>query len=405
MDATPERWFEPTPSLEPVSMVASEPSGPGLGRGLVALILAASVVGAVSGGAGVYVALRTAGVIETANGPAVSQPTAATVVSVESNESTVIAAVGRVSPAVVGIKTVYDGGATKSGSGIVYDQRGWILTNKHVVEGGTGITVRLTDGRMVPASIYGLDNLTDLAIVKVDGVTGLSVAPIGSSDSLQVGELVIAIGNPLDFQYPDTVTSGIVSALGRDLSVLDASGTAPTSSLHDLIQTDAAINTGNSGGPLVDASGRIIGVATAQTAVAPGIGFAIPIDIAKPIMQQALAGEKLSRPFIGVTYELIDRGTQDRYQLPLSEGAWVHAEDASGRSIEAVVSGSPGDKAGIKTGDIITRVEGQVIDEAHPLQDILVQYAPGRRVSVQVLRNKTYLTLMVTLGTRPDSAT
>jgi S1-C subfamily serine protease len=119
-------------------------------------------------------------------------------------------------------------------------------------------------------------------------------------------------------------------------------------------------------------------------------------------MQQALAGEKLSRPFIGVAYETIDRGMKDQYNLPLDQGAWVHAEDASGNSVEAVVPGSAGEKAGIKTGDIITVVEDQAIDQAHPLQDVLVQYAPGRTVSVRIYRAGSYLTLQVTLGTRPD---
>jgi S1-C subfamily serine protease len=152
----------------------------------------------------------------------------------------------------------------------------------------------------------------------------------------------------------------------------------------------------------VDGSGRVVGVTTTLADTAQGIGFAIPIDIAKPIMQQALAGEKLSRPFIGVAYVMIDRGVKDQYSLPLSQGAWVHSEDATGKSIEAVIAGSAGETAGIKTGDIITKVEDQTIDAANPLQDVLVQYAPGRTVSVEVYRGGQYITLRVTLGTRPD---
>ena len=151
----------------------------------------------------------------------------------------------------------------------------------------------------------------------------------------------------------------------------------------------------------MDSTGRVIGITTAEADTSQGIGFAIPIDIAKPIMQQALAGEVLSRPFIGVTYVLIDRGVKDLYKLPLDVGAWVHREDASGASLEAVTPGSPGDKAGIKTGDIITAVEGQPIDESHRLEDVLVQYAPGRTVSIEVYRDGAYQTLMITLGTRP----
>jgi S1-C subfamily serine protease len=121
-------------------------------------------------------------------------------------------------------------------------------------------------------------------------------------------------------------------------------------------------------------------------------------------MQQALAGEKLSRPFIGVSYDTFNRGLKEQYSLPLDEGAWVHKEDATGNSIEAVTAGSPGEAAGIKTGDIITEAEGQAIDQAHQLADVLVQYAPGRTVSVEIYRKGAYLTLAVTLGTRPASA-
>ncbi len=307
-----------------------------------------------------------------------------------------------VGPAVVQVVTDPGTSNMAVGSGIVYDAGGWILTNRHVVEGATTVQVQIQDGRLLTGKVYGLDTLTDLAIVKVDAVSGMAVAPIGDSSALQVGQLAIAIGSPLGQQYPNSATTGIVSALSRDISVSGNAATA-TTSLHGLIQTDAAINPGDSGGPLIDATGKVIGIATAQAQIAQGIGFAIPINVAKPIMQQALAGEKLSRPFIGVSYQAIDKGLQQQYKLPLAEGAWVHKEDASGNSIEAVVAGSPGAAAGIKTGDIITRVEGQTVDSSHELEDLLVLYAPGRRVSVEVYRGGSYLTLMVTLGTRPDS--
>ena len=402
--ATPERWFEP--SAQPQAELGGNPapsSSRRYGLGIAAVLLAASLVGAIVGGGGAYVLLRGSGALDAAT----AAPATGTgnTVSIESEESTVINAVNRVSPAVVQIVASQASGPSVVGSGIVYDQRGWVLTNKHVVVGATALVVRLKDGREISGTTYGLDTLTDLAIVKLDGVTGLSVAPIGASASLRVGELAIAIGSPLGLDYPDSVTTGIVSALARDLSVASGNPSSTTSNLHGLIQTDAAINAGNSGGPLVDASGRVVGITTAEAEVAPGIGFAIPIDIAKPIMQQALAGEKLSRPFIGVSYDLIDRGLQQQYHLPLAEGAWVHAEDAGGNSVAAVIAGSPGDKAGIKTGDIITKVEGQAINGLHPLQDVLVQYTPGRTVSVQLYRAGKYLTIMVSLGTRPDATT
>jgi serine protease Do len=365
-------------------------------------LLAASLIGSILGAGGTYAALRASGALDPATMPpaATSGPRAPVI----SDASTVIAAASRVGPAVVQIVADDGGGTTSVGSGIIFDSRGWILTNKHVVAGAQAISVRLADDRQFPGTTYGLDTLTDLAIVKIGSPSGLTAAAMGDSSSLQVGQLAIAIGSPLGLQYPNSVTSGIVSALDRDVSIAgDSAASTASTSLHGLIQTDAAINPGDSGGPLVDASGRVIGVTTAQAQVAQGIGFAIPIDIAKPIMQQALAGEKLSRPFIGVTYDSIDAGVQQRYSLPLGQGAWVHKEDAAGNSVEAVVAGSPGAQAGIKTGDIITSVEGQAINPSHRLEDVLVQYAPGRTVSVEIYRGGTYMTIRVTLGTRPAS--
>ena len=401
---TPERWFEPPPATpdRPPDAVPG-PAGPG-GRGLIAVLLITSLIGAVLGAGGTYAALRASGVIDDRQ----AAPTGVTAqsVMVESDASTVIAAVSKVSSAVVQIVANDGAGTTLVGSGIIYDVRGWILTNKHVIVGAKTITIRLPDDRRVAGTTYGVDTLTDLAIVKIDGVFDLVAAPIGDSSTLQVGQMAIAIGSPIGLAYPNSASEGIISALGRDISVPgDTPATADvTTDLHGLIQTDAAINPGNSGGPLVDASGRVIGITTASAQTAMGIGFAIPINIAKPIMQQALAGEKLARPFIGISYILVDRGLAADLSLPLTSGAWVHKEDSSGNSIEAVDPGSPGEKAGIKTGDIITSVEGQTIDAFHRLEDVLVQYAPGRTISLQVYRGGGTVTLQVTLGTRPDTA-
>ncbi len=391
---TPERWFEPDPFG----------SGPSTHRaprrstspGLVAVLLATSMFGAVLGAGGTYAALKESGALDYAARSTSAGPQ----VRIESDASTVIAAIDKASPTVVQIVANDGAGNTVVGSGIVYDPRGWILTNKHVVTGATTITIRLKDDRRLAGTTYGFDTLTDLAIVKMNGIPDLPMATLGDSSSLLVGQLAIAIGSPLGLAYPNSATQGIVSALGRDIDV-PADGTSPATSLHGLIQTDAAINPGNSGGPLVDGSGHVIGITTAEASTAQGIGFAIPIDIAKPIMQQALAGEKLSRPFIGVTYNTIDRGLKEHYNLSLDRGAWVHKEDANGNPIEAVATGSPGDKAGIKTGDIITGMEGETIDPAHRLEDLLVKYAPGRTVSLQVYRNGSYSTIRITLGTRP----
>ena len=400
---TPERWFEPSPATPDQAPDAVPARAGSYGRGLVAVLLIASIVGAVLGAGGTYLALRASGTLD--GKQAAPAGVTGQQVTIESDSSTVVAAVGKVSPAVVQIVANDGAGTTLVGSGIIYDVRGWILTNKHVVTGAKTITIRLADDRRVAGTTYGTDTLTDLAIVKIEGVFDLLSAPIGDSSTLQVGQMAIAIGSPIGLGYPNSASEGIISALGRDISVGgDTPATADvTTNLHGLIQTDAAINPGNSGGPLVDASGRVVGITTASAQTATGIGFAIPINIARPIMQQALAGEKLARPFIGVSYDLIDRGMAADFSLPLEHGAWVHKEDAAGNSIDAVTAGSPGDKAGIKTGDIITSVEGQAIDAFHRLEDLLVQYAPGRTISLQLYRTGSYVTLQVTLGVRPET--
>ncbi len=278
--STPERWFEPPQAPTP----AAE-DRPGPSRRLIAALLATSLIGAVLGGGATFLALRETGAF---NAPAATAAVAINV-SVQSESSAIIQAVAKVGPSVVTIVAQQATGET-TGSGIVYDAAGWILTNKHVVASATGIDVLLKDGRSFTGSLYGVDTLTDLAIVKINGATGLSPASMGTSSELQVGQLAIAIGSPLGVGYSNSVTSGIVSALGRDITVTSDTGLAGGTQLNGLIQTDAAISAGNSGGPLVDDSGRVIGVTTTVADTAQGIGFAIPIDIAKPIMQQALAG-------------------------------------------------------------------------------------------------------------------
>jgi S1-C subfamily serine protease len=209
-----------------------------------------------------------------------------------------------------------------------------------------------------------------------------------------VGQLAIAIGSPLG-TYTNSVTSGIVSALGRQITI-------GNTSLNNLIQTDASINPGNSGGPLVDGKGTVIGIDTATASGAQGIGFAIPIDIAKPLLQQALAGEKLARPWIGIRYQAITPALVKERSLSVDHGALVGpGQDQSGASLPAITPDSPAAKAGIKDGDIVTSIEGMTIDTEHPLDSIITRFAPGRTVTVEVLRGGTTVKLQVTLGTRP----
>jgi S1-C subfamily serine protease len=276
------------------------------------------------------------------------------------------------------------------GSGIIYDPNGWILTNRHVVSGASSLTVELKDGTQYPGKVYGVDTLTDLAIVKVEA-TGLPAATIGDSDGLKVGQLVVAIGSPLG-TFSNTVTSGIVSAVGRSI---DTDG----GTLRNLIQTDAAINPGNSGGPLLDATGSVVGINTAIAKDASGIGFSIPVNIARPIMRQAVAGQELKRPYVGIHFQQINAQVAKDGKLPVKEGAWVQPDPSS--SDPAVVPGGPADKGGVKDGDIITKINDQPIDTLHPLDMVLSQFAPGDTVTLTVLRDGASRTVQITLGTRP----
>jgi S1-C subfamily serine protease len=256
--------------------------------------------------------------------------------------------------------------------------------------------VALNDGRQMPGTVYGIDTLTDLAIVKIDA-TGLSAAPIGDSSQLAPGETAIVIGSALG-TFTNTVTSGVISALGRSLVTTDPL-TGEQRRLHNLIQTDAAINPGNSGGPLLNSQGQVVGVSTAYAEGAQGIFFAIPINIAKPIMRQAIAGQPLTRPWIGIVYEAIDKALADQNHLPIDYGAWIDPDPGNGTS--PIVSGSPAAAAGLMAGDIITSIDGVRIDAAQNLDDIMSNYEPGTEITLEVLRNGTTMTVKVTLGTRP----
>ncbi len=406
---TPERWFEP-PAGGPGGVAGSPvatPSRPPTGRRLLGAILATSILSAVLASAGTY------GLVRSSESNAPAQPTAADStggqqtsvrqpISIDEN-SAIVTAAAKVSPAIV---TITSTGVAPSandpfsqiptegvGSGIIFDKNGWIITNKHVVSGSSKLIVALADGRQFDGRIYGIDTLTDLAIVKVDA-TDLPTAPIGDSAAAKVGELAIAIGSPLG-TYTNSVTAGIISAFGRTIQVQDGT------TVRNLIQTDAAINPGNSGGALLDAGGNVIGINTAVASSAEGIGFAIPINIARPIMQQALAGQQLSRPWIGIRYVSVTAQIAKDNKLPVNNGAWLDPTDANGQAVQTVVSGSPAAKAGLKDNDVITSVDGTAIDATHQLDDILTQYAPGRTVTLDVIRNGNHITLELTLGTRP----
>jgi serine protease Do len=313
-----------------------------------------------------------------------------------SESSAVISAVQKVSPAVVVIQTSGSGLSSGGiGSGFIYNSNGWILTNRHVVEGSSSVQVMLADTRTYTGRVYGTDTLTDLAIVKIDA-TGLPTAPIGSSASLQVGQLAIAIGDPLG-NFENTVTTGVVSGLGRQITA-GGSGSTSAEQLNNLIQTDAAINPGNSGGPLVDSAGQVIGINTAVNQGAQGIGFAIPIDFAKPIMQQALDGKTLARPWMGVYYQPVTPQLAVTDHLSVQAGALISAPSSGGA---AIMSGSPAAKAGLQSGDIIVAVNGTKVDATHDLSTLIVPFSPGDRITLQIIRNGQTMNVPLTLGTFP----
>ena len=386
----------PPPPIQAAGPAEPRRRGPGLGA-----VLAASILSAVLASGGTVVALDLNGAFDRPVAPATTgsaNTTGSTTPVTIDESSAVIDVAAKVSPAVV--KITVEGQSSDPfgnvpsegiGSGVIYNSNGWILTNRHVVSGATSLTVELKDGRKFNGKVYGIDTLTDLAIVKVDQ-TGLPTAPIGHSDGLKIGQLVVAIGSPLGL-YSFSVTSGIVSGKGRDISV--SGGTR----INNLIQTDAAINPGNSGGPLADAGGAVVGINTAVATDSSGIGFAIPIDIARPIMDQAVKGEALSRPWIGIRFESITLQLMKEDNLPVDAGALVTANGAD----TAVVADSPAAKAGLTEGDIIVSLNDTKIDGEHPLDALLVQFAPGDTIQLTVLRNGSSINLSVTLGTRPPN--
>ncbi len=399
-----------TPGVASSASPRRSPVGPRfvLGAVMASAVLASSgtfLLGSVTGAFGHQTAATP--------GPVITPVVAAVPAS---GQASIVDIAKSVSPAVVTIvadgvtstdpTTGQTGQGTATGSGVIFDGNGLILTNHHVVEGNpSSLTVHLNDGRVFDATVYGVDTLTDLAIVQIKA-SGLPTAPIGQSASIQVGQQAIAIGSPLG-TFTDSVTSGIISAIGRSIPV-------ETGQLTNLIQTDTAINPGNSGGPLLDPSGKVIGINTAVASQSQGIGFAIPIDIARPLMEQASAGQPLARPWLGIRFEMIDPAIKKADNLQVDQGALIGATPAqdptsqdptaqgqSGQAQSAIVAGSPAEKAGLKEGDIITAVDGTAVDSSHPLDLVMSGFAPGKTVTLDVIRAGQTTKISLTLGTRP----
>ena len=319
-------------------------------------------------------------------------------VSYANVESEITAVVESVGPAVVTVtanipttstyywfQTSYD--ATSMGSGVIISDQGYILTNNHVVEGASKLSVELADGTTLAAELVSTDEFTDLAVLKAEG-TMPAVAKLGASTALKSGETVIAIGSPLG-NFKNTVTVGVVSATGRFLE------NDKGYQMENLIQTDAAINQGNSGGPLVNLAGEVIGInvmivrgSQNTSTYAEGLGFAIPSDTARLIAEQIIANGSFSRPYLGIQWADITPRMASNYNFPVNYGVFVLD----------VSSGSPADQAKIQRNDIITKIGDYEITADAAFYNCLFKYAPGDVVQIEVLRNGSTRLLDVTLG-------
>ncbi len=268
-----------------------------------------------------------------------------------------------------------------TGSGVIVDPSGYILTNNHVVENAQAIIVRLSDARKLPARLVGRDVKTDLAVLKVDGAGPLPVAELGDSDRLRVGQWVIAIGNP--FGLDRTVTAGIVSATARTR--------VGVATYENFIQTDASINPGNSGGPLLNLDGKVVGINTAIVASGQGIGFAIPANMARDVMKQLIAGGRVVRGWLGIVIQDVTD------ELASSFGV----RERQGVLIADVMKGGPAEVAGVRAGDVVVQFAGETVREVPELQRRVAAVTPGQSVTLVVVRDEARLPMTVAVAEMP----
>jgi serine protease Do len=360
---------------------------------LLILALACSLIGGLIG-AGLFATFANS-----SDSPVIynTEPSGAAVDFTLNLETTGTEVVSEVGPAVVTVVnhlpqriSLFSGpvDSTASGSGVIVSETGYIVTNNHVVDGAQTLSVILADGTELPAELVGVDIYADLAVLQVDGQMP-AVAAWGNSDSLKAGEPVIAIGSPLG-NFTNTVTMGVVSATGRAIEV------DSNYFLEGLIQTDAAINQGNSGGPLLNLTGQVIGINTlivrgGGSAVAEGLGFAIPSNTARAIADQLIQFGKVARPYLGIRWVWITPGLASRYNLPIDHGIILTEIDPQG----------PGQDAGLQRGDILLSANGIEFDADHPFQNVLFRFAPGDVVQFEYLRDQTQAEVDIKLGTMP----
>lgn len=311
-------------------------------------------------------------------------------------ETTITSVVQEVEPAVVTVVGTISGRATffgitsdqeVSGSGVIITEDGYILSNNHVVEGTQTLSVILNDGTEHPAELISRDVFADLAVLKIEGkVPG--IAKIGNSDNLKPGETVIAIGSPLG-TFRNSVTVGVISATGRTLDSGDGYA------IEDLIQTDAAINSGNSGGPLLNLTGEVIGINTLvirgsnnSSTSAEALGFAIPSNTAAMIAQHIIEKGYFARPYLGTSYQNVTPRIASWYNLPVNYGAYITGIDRN----------SPAEIAGLRPGDIITKIGDVPIDEQQSFINALFEYEPNQQITIEFSRENQLLTVDVVLG-------
>lgn len=357
------------------------------------LIGATALTGVAVGGGAVYLAVRqqlnqpaptnTPGT--TADAPAIEQ-------NITVDVSTAIEdAVAKVGPAVVTVVNTLDNGGQASGSGVIFSADGRIITNNHVVEGARQLEVIFPDGQSVVAKLIGTDPFADVAVIKIDGPVP-AYAELGNSDELSPGETVIAIGSPLG-DFRNTVTVGVVSALGRTME--SESGYQ----MENLIQTDAAINHGNSGGPLVNLAGQVVGINTLvvrgngfTSDQAEGLGFAVSVNVVKAVSDQLIALGRVVRPYLGIAWDAVTPDIAQYNNLPVQWGVYVRS----------VSDNSPAASAGLQAGDILTKIGDTALDETHPFINTLWKYGVGEQIMVEVLRDGQVIDLPVILAERPQ---
>ncbi len=305
------------------------------------------------------------------------------ILAVRKIKASVVNIIGDIKPSTAEVIKLQAGEV--SGTGFVWSKDGYIVTNQHVVENQDGqYSVVFADGTSFPAKVVGRDKYSDVALLKID-TNNLTPVALGDSDGLETGQSVFAIGNSVG-KYQNTVTRGVVSGLSRAISVNAQGTSAPR--LQNLIQTDASINLGNSGGPLINMSGEVVGMSTAIDVTAQGIGFAVPVNVIKTSVEQLKTLGKVSHPYLGVSFLSLNKSIKEWNELKVDEGAFVS---------EVIVAG-PAFTAGIKPGDIITAIDHKKITQYNELDSMLLKYQAGNQILVSLLRDNQVLDLPVILG-------